>query len=372
MLSVSPMGDCNFLILISISARRRNAPLAPTHLTKKKHHPGPPVSKKSSIGAHDQDMDTILPLLKTIARSRPKSTKTPERRPSRDKSHGDKQQQQQQQRQHNGELEVLLFLLAHKGMEYAAKRYLASEHGTKRREEGQPAVDGDALERLGRVVLAKIMGAKDEGRTAGGGVRRRHRDDGNDRDGNGKERNHKDGNDKHRNGMNGNDKHRHDKHRHDTGQRRHRDASSESRSRHRRQYGGHRGRDDDGGKHERHRRGQHEGDAHRRQRRRGPALEMEELRVRLEDMSEALIGMNERPAGRPGHEECAYYDLFVAASTPLQDAIGGVLGQMREVEGRKGRGRRRHGGEHKERRKKEVPEPEVSRGRTRRRQEHGR
>ncbi|PNH29363.1 hypothetical protein BJF96_g7329 [Verticillium dahliae] len=254
-------------------------------------------------------MDTILPLLKTIVRNRQRSTKTPERRHSRDKSRG---KQQQQQQQHSGELEVLLFLLAHKGMEYAAKRYLASEHGTQRREEGQPAVDSDALERLGR-------------------------------DGNGK-------------------------HRHDRGQRRHRDASSESRSRHRRQYGGR----DDGGKHEKHRRRQHEGDAHRRQRRRGPALEMEELRARLEDMSEALIGMNERPAGRPGHEECEYYDLFVAASTPLQDAIGGVLGQMREVEGGKGRGRRRHGGEHKERRKKEVPEPEVSRGRTRRRQEHGR
>ncbi|KAG7143689.1 hypothetical protein HYQ45_000106 [Verticillium longisporum] len=290
-------------------------------------------------------MDTILPLLKTIARNRQKSTKTPERRQSRDKSR-DKSRGDKKQQQHNGELEVLLFLLAHKGMEYAAKRYLASEHGTKRREEGQPAVDSDALERLGRVILTKIMGTKDEGRTTGGGARRRHRGDGNDKD-------------------------RNDKDRNDRGQRRHRDASSESRSRHRRQYGGHRGRDD-GGQHEKQRRRQHEGDAHRRQRRRGPALEMEELRARLEDMSEALIGMNERPAGRPGHEECEYYDLFVAASTPLQDAIGGVLGQMREVEGRKGRGRRRHGGEDKERRKKEVPEPEVSRGRTRRRQEHGR
>ncbi|KAM0280228.1 hypothetical protein ACHAQH_004186 [Verticillium albo-atrum] len=275
-------------------------------------------------------MDTLLPLLKTIAHNRQSQSTPDERKQSRGRSRGDK---------NNGELEVLLLLLLRKGMEYAAKRYLASDHGTKRREDGQHAVDADGLERLGRAILEKFMG----------------KNDGKENDG--------------------------------------------------RRRGGERGRDEEEGMEKMKvddikigRMGGRkttsiDGDIEMLL----PSLDLvidgnmatimagtpventtcitnSKNKNRTDDIDAdiaALIGMNERPVGRPGHEGCEYYDLFVAASTPLQDAIGGVLGQMREVEGKKGRGRRRHDDEHKERREKEVPEPEVSRGRTRRRQKHG-
>lgn len=119
-----------------------------------------------------------------------------------------------------------------------------------------------------------------------------------------------------------------------------------SRDRSRRRKGEH--KDDDHGRRRRHR--SRDGEPSHRsgsQRRRGGSpsrRDREEERRRrggrhrtdysplvteLEALSNAIISLNEQ---QPGHPNCEFYDAFVERSSKVQNAIGGVLGQIRERE----------------------------------------
>lgn len=98
-------------------------------------------------------------------------------------------------------------------------------------------------------------------------------------------------------------------------------------------------------------------------------LNLARLRTTLEEMSHTLIELSERPIQEEDHGECQFYEKFVQKSGPLQGAVGGVLGNIQEIEEKtaaasaqrqgKGRSRRRRRTRH---RVKEDARPDELQG----------